>query len=419
MRKSTVLTGLIIVAAIMLTLKFTLRPHALSTDQERLPLATENVKPQRVTVGRGRLSVWKHYVGQVSAEKVDSISSHLGGPAVIVFLAPQGSHVRRGDVLVRFDTTETDHNLVALKQDFITARSELNSLVNAELPIAIDDIKGKISDQKHKVELEQKFLSDSQDLEKQGLLSAEEVNQEHDVSISEEDKLKQLQEQLELTEKYEDPAKVEQARTKVAATEEALRLGEEQLADSVVRSPVDGIISYEPINVANQYRTARLGDTVYKNQTFMMLPNTQHMVVDCEIPESDFDEVSAGMRVEVSPVSRPELTFGGTVQSIEAIASAVQNLPSWQRYFHTTVMLDGENIRLYSGMSVSVSVLSYDKGDVVLVPRAAVHWSEGRPYVVEPSLLGDRNRYLRLGHSDDSYYEVLSGIEPGDSVFIQ
>lgn len=419
MRKAYFIAGLTVLFAAGLYVRYALTTRSAAPASELSPQLAVATAPHTARVIRGKLTVWNHYTGRVDSEKVVTVSSNLGGPAVIVFLVPEGARVNKGDVVVRFDTADAERNLVKLKQDYVTAKSELNSLANAELPIDLEDVKMKLAEQQHKVDQEDKFLRDSTELEKQGLLSAEELNQEQTEAASEQEKLKQLKQKVELTEKYVNPAKIEQAKTKLTAAEEALRIGEQQLADSVVTAPVSGVVSYKPVNIVSEYRTVRLGDTVFRNQPFMMLPDTRHMIVDCYVPESDFDQVAPGMSAAVSPLARPEMAFQGLVQSVETVAGTAPEMPSWQRYFHTVVRLQGEDVRLYPGMSVSVGVLSYSKDDALLVPRAALHWNEGHPYVLERGLLGVQQHSLQVGRSDSEYYEVLGGAGGGDTVLVQ
>ena len=419
MRKTYFILGLTALLAVGLYIRYVVDARGSAPAQDLTPQLAVGAISHSARVVRGTLTVWNHYTGRVDAEKVVLVSSSLGGPAVLVYLVPEGAKVMKGDVVVRFDSADSERALVKLRQDYVTAKSELNGLVNAELPIDLEDIKMKLAEQQHKVEQEDKFLKDSVDLQKQGLLSAEEITQEQGEAASEQEKLKQLKQKVALTEQYLDPAKVEQAKTKLAAAEEALKLGEQQLADSVVTAPVAGLVSYKPINLASEYRTVRLGDTVFKNQPFMMLPDTRHMIVDCYVPESDFDQVARGMSASVSPLARPEMNFHGAVQNVESIASSAPEQPSWQRYFHTVIQLQGDNLRLYPGMSVSVGVLSYSKEDAVLVPRVAVHWDDGRPYVLERGLLGVAQHPLTVGRYDNEYYEVLEGVGAGDTVLVQ
>lgn len=391
--------------------------HALapSARESSVPLAPEIV-PQQLSVHRGSLIVWNHYLGQVNAENTVSIFSKAGASAVITFLVPEGTTVKQGQTLVRFDATDAERSIVKLQQDEVTAASELRSLTNAELPIDLENIRIKVAEQTHKVQQEDKFLSDSAALEKQGLLSAEELSQERSDAATQREKLAQLRQTESLTEQFIDPAKIAQARAKLAAAQEALRLGQQQLQDAVIRAPISGTVIYMPITIDGGYRTVRVGDTVYKNQVFMMLPNTSRMVVECYVPESDFGELRRGMTAMVSPVSRPGMQISGTVLRVDPVAGMAPNEPTWQRYFHTIILLADGPTGLYPGMSVSVNVLAYDKSDALLVPRVAVHWDDGQPYVIERSLLGDRKVTLQLGRADMTYYDVLSGIQPGATI---
>lgn len=391
--------------------------HLASNDPPKI--SAVGASASESPVSRGHLVVWNHYVGQVEAKNTVSIYSSLGAGAVITFLVPEGTTVKNGETLVRFDSTDAERNMVKLRQDEITAETELHSLMDAELPIDLENIKMKLAAQAHKAELEAKFLADSESLEKQGLLSAEEISQERSDAATEHDKLAQLRQQVSLTEQYIDPAKVAQAKAKLAAAQEALQLGQQQIKDSVIQASVSGIVIYKPISVQGEYRTVHIGDTVYKNQVFMTLPDTRQMVVDCYVPESDFGELRAGMTAVVSPTSRPDMQFGGTVLRVDPIAVTAPDQPSWQRYFHTVILLSKGKIPLYPGMSVSVDVLTYEKQHAVLVSRAAVHWADGHPYVIEHTMFGDRKVQLQLGRADMTYYEVLGGVKPGVTVLTQ
>lgn len=391
--------------------------HLVTHDPPGTPAS--GVLASELLVKRGPLIVWNHYMGTVNAEDTVSIFSSMGAEAVIIFLVPEGANVRTGQTLVRFDSTDAERNMVTLKQDEITAETELRSLMDAELPIDLEDIRTKLADQTHKVQMEDKFLNDSEALEKQGLLSAEELSQERGDAATQHEKLEQMRQKVSLTEQYIDPAKVAQAKAKLAAAQGALLLGQQQLENSVIRAPVSGIVIYKPIDVGGEYRTVRVGDTVYKNQVFMTLPNTSRMVVECDVPESDFGELKTGMITTVSPVSRPQIQIEGTVLRVDPIAGTVPDEPSWQRFFHTVVLLEDVNTGLYPGMSVSVSVLTYENKHAVLVPRIAIRWANGNPYVIEHGLLGNRKIELQLGHADSRYYEVLSGIKPGAEVLAQ
>ncbi|MGH8371646.1 MAG: efflux RND transporter periplasmic adaptor subunit [Gammaproteobacteria bacterium] len=371
---------------------------------------------QLVTITRGPLSVWSVYDGQVEARDTISISSHLGGSAVIVYLAAEGADVKRGDVLARFDNTDVERNLVQLKQDAATAKSTLASLEHAVLPIERNDMELDVQDQSNKVKLEDKFMHDSEALVKEGLMSVEELSQERMEADKEHRKLAALQSKLDLTIRYEQPLRIQQARAKLLAAEEALRIGERQLANSTIVAPEAGVVEYHPLAVGGEYRSVHVGDTVFQNQTFMSLPNPHSLIVHCEVPESEFDQVPVNADVIIQPLSRPDLRFQGRVESVGSMARSVPDQPGWQRYFQTLVKVQDGAAVLRPGMSVTATVLSYHTDNAVLLPRQAVYWADGAPYVMVQGLLGAVRRPVKLGRANQTRYEVLEGLSPGDQV---
>jgi HlyD family secretion protein len=385
------------------------------------PVTTEAAMPsgttaQLVTITRGPLSVWNVYDGQVEARDTISISSHLGGSAVIVYLAAEGAGVKRGDVLARFDNTDVERNLVKLKQDAATAKSALDNLVHAELPIERNDMELDVEDQSNKVNLEDKFMHDSQELVKEGLMSAEELSQERMQADKEHRKLAALKSKLDLTLRYEQPLRIQEARAKLLAAEEALRIGNRQFANSTILAPAAGVVEYQPLSVGGEYRSVRLGDTVFQNQTFMSLPDPHSLIVHCEVPESEFDQVPVNATATIQPLARPDLQFHGQVDSVGSMARSVPNQPAWQRYFQAMVSIQDARGILKPGMTVTVKVLSYHSANALLLPRQAVRWADGSPYVLVRGLLGTVRRPVKLGNADQTRYEVLDGLNAGDRV---
>ena len=159
------------------------------------PGAGADALPTRLLdVTRGPLSVWSTYTGHVEARDVVNIASRVGGSAVIVELAPGGELARKGALLVRFDTTDLERELVRLNQDHAMAASELESFERAELPIERGELEREVSEQARKDALEEKFLRDSEKLVAEGVMSAGEVEQER----GEHDKEQRLETQQRL-----------------------------------------------------------------------------------------------------------------------------------------------------------------------------------------------------------------------------
>ena len=147
--------------------------------------------------------------------------------------------------------------------------------------------------------------------------------------------------------------------------------------------PSDGNIVYKSLYVGGEYRTLRIGDTVFPNQAFMALPNMNESTVSAEVPEAELGRVLQGRNATIRLVAFPEIRLEGWVSSVGSIAQTPPGQPAWQRFFHVIIRLKSpaDDPRVRPGMTVTVQILSYFKPQATLVPRAAVSWEEDRPWV--------------------------------------
>jgi len=92
--------------------------------------------------------------------------------------------------------------------------------------------------------------------------------------------------------------------------------------------------------------------------------------------------------------------------------------------YEVVIALDEANPQVKSGMSVSASVITQIKQDVLLVPSTAVKTAnDGSAYVLmEPSGgsadAAPREQTVSIGLSDDQNTEIISGISEGDRVAV-
>jgi multidrug efflux pump subunit AcrA (membrane-fusion protein) len=92
------------------------------------------------TIATGPLAVWTVYPGKLEARRVETIMSKFNGSATIVELAPEGMPVSAGDLLVKFDSSQVERDLLKLQRDAQLARSDLERLERAELPLELRDL---------------------------------------------------------------------------------------------------------------------------------------------------------------------------------------------------------------------------------------------------------------------------------------
>jgi multidrug efflux pump subunit AcrA (membrane-fusion protein) len=245
------------------------------------------------------LVVWTSYQGQLESNTVSTIMSRFRGTATIIDIVPEGVRISKDDVLVRFDSSDLERELVKLERDVTLARLELNGLEKAELPLELKNIEVELTKADLDYETEFQYLEESIKLAEEGLVSDQEVKKQklkvNEIAMQR----NTLRMQKKLTEEYLHPSRLEQARATLDSAEQEYELTNSQLEESIIRAPMDGVTSYRPISVGGEFRPVRIGDTVFPNQPFMVIPNINDLVIQIEVPENELSRVQEGNKVIV------------------------------------------------------------------------------------------------------------------------
>lgn len=371
--------------------------------------------PANHTITAGPLQVWTVYPGKLEARRVEVIMSRFNGSATIVELAPEGIPVKAGDLLVKFDGSQVERDLLKLQRDYQLAKSDLERLEKAELPLELRDLEAQRLEAQMTYEAERQYLEDSKALLAEELVSEQEIEQQKLKVDQLNAQLEKLDQKITLTRDFLHPAAMERARATLSSAEQELALAQVQLDNCTVTSPTDGVVVYRPLHVGGEFRTARVGDSLFKNQPFMIIPDMSDLVVEIQIPEAELSRVEPGREVRVAPLSYPDMKLRGRVETVGSMATIMVDRPGWQRYFRAVIGLLENDPRLRSGMSVQADILSYSTDQAVLIPRPYVHMENNQP-VAHRATSANRTQPLRLGWADLRNFEVLDGLKPGDVV---
>ena len=135
--------------------------------------------------------------------------------------------------------------------------------------------------------------------------------------------------------------------------------------------------------------------------------------------EAELSRVDSGHEVVVAPVAYPDLSLKGVVESVGSMAQSMSGRPDWQRYFEVVVALKESDPRLRPGMTVRTRILAGARDAAVLVPRLAVSWDGNKAFCKVMKGAGEQRRDVELGISNDEFFEVLSGLQPGEKVLVR
>ncbi len=406
--KTLITLGILIVLGVLLTPRL----EFITTPETAVAYRFESVK-------RGDLSVWSNYRGEVNSSNVFTIMSKLSRGSVVVDMVGDATRVEPGQMLVRFESSELEQKIIKLERELTLSQTELESLKFAKAPMEMAKMKGDLQKLRGQLKYENAYLKDSLALYEEKLVSLQEIEKQKSKVAQLKTDARDVENNLGLTRDYLHPLALKHAQSKVGAAEQELKIARQELQQSIIASPEKGQVVYKPLHIGTEFRTIRIGDTLYPNQPFMVLPDMDSLQVIIYVPEAELAKVSIGRSVQINPIAYADISLPGRVEKISGAASTRPGRPQWQRFFAVTINVLSANQKLKSGMSVLVHIKSFQRDDVLRISRRAVQWNDNKPYVDIEQADGIQTRGITVGIATEEYYEITSGLEPGDKVLIQ
>lgn len=202
--------------------------------------------------------------------------------------------------------------------------------------------------------------------------------------------------------------------------EDALLDAKEKLADYLIYAPFDGIITN--LNV-------KKGDSV-SSGTALATIITQQKIAEISLNEVDVAKVKVGQKVTLTFDALSEVSISGKVLEVDSIGTASQGVVS----YGVKIGFDTQDERVKPGMSVTADIITDVKQDVLVLPNSAIKSQGNSKYVefveasddIKQKLLASvsevtlpsspKQQSIETGLSNDSYTEIVSGLEEGDIV---
>ncbi len=433
-----------------------------------------------VTVERGTLEVMVVQMGTLVAPRSVTIASEIqSNRAKVVQLAPEGSVVRKGDLLVSFDPApfledqtkftrgrkEAEANLQQVQQDaslqkvkneqlaqdaaarLRMATLEVETLEKGGAPLSVKESAARVEQTKQQRTQAIQAFADSQAFLKEGFITRKEyedslarygdTGRAYDLAVAEYQNLVQ----------YRQPADRERARSQLArakadvervtetASHEELRAqalltkaemaaesaradlakAEAELEKAKILSPADGFLVYNELPIGSEYRKIQIGDSVWQGQPILTLPDTSEMAVETWVREFDLDKVHPGQPAVVRLQAFRGMTLAGKVDFIGNLATKRE--PNRRdKNFSLRVLLEETRPELRPGMTAEVEIGVDRATDVLLLPIQAVVARDGRTHCTVVERGRLVEREIRVGKSNTDSIVVLSGLEEGESV---
>jgi HlyD family secretion protein len=399
----------------------------------------------------GRLESSRRTVVRCELENLAGASG--GGSSTLLTALPEGSAVKKGDILATLDVSTYEE---MLRQQLITVEqakaSHLQAQLNHEIALlgvreyrdgtvqeTIKGLEGSIALARSDLSRAKDHLTWTKRMAVKGYLSdAQITSEEHGVSQLELS-LQQKLTSLELFQRFTLPKTEKNLQGQVKSAEtslgnETLRLQKQverldilkkQVARCTIRAPHDGVLFYYKEGGGPRGGGASIaeGMVVRQRQALFYLPDLTEMEVQVAVNESVVDRVIPGQRVSITFEALPKLVLMGRVISIGQIPTRVtvrgddrQPMDTGIRFFTTIVKLDAVDSQLKPGMSTMVDFALSRRRDVLAIPHEAVR-SDGAKKVC--FIANDEHlerREVKIGQDTAEMVEVLDGLHEGEMV---
>ncbi len=194
-----------------------------------------------------------------------------------------------------------------------------------------------------------------------------------------------------------------------------------KLANYTIRAPFDGVVAV--VNV-------KKGDTVSSGTSIATIV-TKQKIAEVSFNEVDVAKIKLGQKATLLFDAIEDLSISGKVSEIDAIGSVSQGVVT----YNVKVSFDTQDDRVKPGMSVSASIITEAKADVLLVSSGAVKLQNNEEYVeifekkvVFETYMGTQGliseafpvkKNIQVGISNDIQTEVLGGLSEGDVVVVR
>ncbi len=321
----------------------------------------------------------------------------------ITELAREGSMVKEGDVLAKFDGSATDDRVRTLTGDLNAKRSELESLLEAQSR-EVEETKVALASAKSEKEKAERMAAVSPDvyagLEYRKLLEEKALT----ADLYEREKARG-----DLVTRVRE-AKRAELEADIRRLESELAGAERELESFTIRAPREGLVI---VGTNREGQKLDVNEAVNPGIVIVELANRDDLIVKAEVPEYAAAAISIGQPAQVSVDAAGGSAIRGEVLSVASIVRR-QSRFTQAMIRDVTISLPAEIIsQLRPGMSAKVSITVDNQRAAIAVPDGSIQYQDGSPGV---HVRGSGWQPVVLGRSSAGLRIVESGLEAGDEV---
>ena len=402
------------------------------------PKTTEEKKPNFEAVRKGDLVITVEATGSTEPISDIEVKSEATG-RITEFTVQEGDEIKTGDVICKLDQSnqvllvqETELSVRSAHVAYEEAKAGSSASQRSALATGVETAKTSLKNAEQQLATAQAAFARVETLHAKGYATDQELdNARQSVDSAQAavqtagSGLENAKQQLAAFDSSSNKSSIEQARLAYESAKVSLAQAKKQLGNSVITSPIDGIILEKLLDVGDS--VVSINSSFGGGNTIVKVADLHKMKVRTSVDEIDIGKIEIGQSATVEVDAYPGKEFSGQVTNVypQGVASA-GGLVS----FIVIVGVDNPQRELKGNMTSTVKIKAKTMKDVLLVPFAAARPSKDKPdvtvvQVLKPGEQADNpkaqteEREVKTGDTDYKDVIILEGLKKGEMVKVR
>ncbi|HEA30670.1 MAG TPA: efflux RND transporter periplasmic adaptor subunit [Leeuwenhoekiella sp.] len=393
-KKRFTTSRILIIAGSVLLLALIIFVLISSTGNSKL-----NVETERISINTARNGVFQENIpvnGVVLPITTIYLDALEGGRVEEKFVE-DGAILKKGDSILRLSNTDLELSLVNQETSVYNLLTQMQIQKTAARQNTINKL-NQMTDVENQLIEAKRIYDMNKNLFDKGVVAGQEYEKSKNDYNYQKERMK-LTKQILKQDSIAVNQEQNQSQRSYAQTQSALELMRKKVEDLVVKAPVDGQLTS---------LDAEIGQSKNKGERLGQIDVLSGYKVRVDVDEHYISRIYTGQQGTFS-FSGKEYTL-----EIKKVYTQVNN----GRFQVDMVFQDDAPEGIRRGQTLQIRVALSQEKQALLIPKGGFFQQTGGNWIFKVSADGETayKQDIQLGSQNTEYYEVLSGLEPGDQI---
>lgn len=358
-----------------------------------------NVDPERITVGEVKQGNFKEFipVNGIVLPKTTIYLDAIEGGRVEEKFVEDGAIMKKGQPILRLSNTDLQLGLVTQQTNVYNLLTQMQISKNAAQQNTVSKL-NQLADVESEFREAERLYNLNKKLYEQkaiGLQEFEKTRNNYDYLTQK----RKLSKQILAQDSISNLQQVQQAQQSFEGSQNALKVMRQKVEDLIVRAPIDGQLTS---------LDAEVGQSKNKGERLGQIDVLDGYKVRVDIDEHYISRIYPGLTGEFEFNNK---TYRLTIKKIY---DQVTN----GRFQVDMEFSDSVPEGIRRGQSLQIRLSLSDAATALLLPKGGFYQQTGGNWIFKLSKDGAKAYKvdIQLGRQNPDYFEVLSGLQPGDRV---